>query len=153
MPRVRFTIKRMMVWVALTAFIINSGFLTIRAGRYHALAREHHTDAMISQGTTQWAFEELRVRDNRIAEQLRQAADADKRASAAGEDVVTARAWSDHASRLRALAEREERMKRPTKEEFTRGEALRVYHKRLEAKYRYAEAHPWLSTEPDPPPP
>jgi hypothetical protein len=153
LPRVRFTVRRMMVAVAAAAFLMYAALLANRSARSLEIARGHRADAASYAKQGQRCVEEVQERESRIAEQLREALEAEQRAAAAGGDAVNARAESDHASRLRALATHEEDALRLKKDEAAHYSTLRAYYKRLEAKHAYAAAHPWLSSDPDPPRP
>jgi di/tripeptidase len=128
LPRVRFTVRRMMIAVAVVAVLIACSFQAVRLHRnyqHYSWRVEFHTT--MEQG------------DLTLASSLNNLADV----------------LSSGASRLAGRGFGEE-MGQRAKKHFREAERRRVsakYHAQMKAKYEAAARRPWLDVEPDPPPP
>jgi hypothetical protein len=130
MPRIRFTMRRLMVAVVLIALAL-AGW--IEAGRYRERLRRRSFD--YSQTATKHMLKEFTHR--RRAEQKdgqgQSYLDMARLApGSATESMQVAKDYHTEADRLRRLADQE---------------------KELTNKYRLASKRPWLPVEPDPPEP
>jgi hypothetical protein len=123
MPRVRFTIRGMMVLVAITAFLLGGDVIRRRRDQYQRLAQAHATSARSANlvrkvsGLTASRFEEA----------------AQKASGRSSYDL------GDQAIRARSMAGYWSRME--------------IYHQQLRRKYDEAVSRPWRPVSADPPPP
>jgi hypothetical protein len=131
MPRVRFTVRRLIVAIAVIAILLAVGpqiRRTIHLSRLSAgFARRA---AMHDEYESIWREDERKWRERE--EDDRQLADQSDLRSVAD-------FWREQAERSAVRAEKRK--------------ALADYHARMKAKYNAAARRPWLDVEPDPPPP
>jgi hypothetical protein len=153
LPRVRLTVRTMMATVAVAAVLayLYLGLLAKRSAHYSSLAEKYRSDLLLFAAGESRLLEAVKKSEGAIADMTRHAADAEKRASEPGQDLRSAKYYSTLALDYRDLAALESQMLRHTRKEAAHRAALRVYHQQLEAKYRYAAAHPWQPAAADPP--
>ncbi len=167
-PRLRFTVRRMMIVVAVLALILGGSLESIRLRRYrdeclkragtHArweqsyLARERLSLAM-EQSARETAdlvepflvrkLEERSARlKNRLSERMLE-----------GMDRRTRTHILESERRQAELAEQPKKQAAEKHAEAVRFAEFAAYHTALKRKYLRAAARPWRSVEPDPPPP
>jgi hypothetical protein len=126
LPRVRFTMRRLMVAVILIALAL-AGWIEL--GRYRFLLRMRSVDYSITSG--KHSLKEATQR-RRAKEKDTQGESYLDMARLSLESVQVAKDYQKEAARLRRLADQE---------------------KELANKYRLASQSPWLPVEPDPPEP
>jgi tetratricopeptide (TPR) repeat protein len=151
LPRVRFTVRRMMALVAVTALVLGVSLEAVRMRRARSnflkLASENGQSEVLDriQEQNHLAWAQTRESSLELSRAMRGPVipfvyphDADSQELNDGwEEVVRQR--SDEAKKMRAKA----KVHHDTAE----------YHAALKQKYLAAAARPWLSVEPDPPPP
>jgi Tfp pilus assembly protein PilX len=131
MPRVRFTVRRMMIAVAVVAVLIGVGLQIRRAIRFSRLSANYLELAAMDA-----EYESIlrkRERNHReLAEIERESADKFQQSSIVELWRRLAQEDTDRADKFKLLAE---------------------YHASMKAKYQAAARRPWLHIEPDPPRP
>jgi hypothetical protein len=131
LPRVRFTVRRLMIAVAIVALILGAELTRRRSVQFRLLARSYAAAAefdglILGGGTTTFGLHDGQIRENRGGSSIRILAD-----EGTIEFTIDA-ALAYDADRLRRRAE---------------------YHGLLRRKYDRAARHPWLPVEPVPPEP
>jgi hypothetical protein len=131
LPRVRFTVRRMMIAVAVVAVLIGVGLHVERAIRFSRLSTNYvEFAAMYAEYESILRKRERNHRE--LAERERESADKFQRSSSVELWRRLAQEDTDRADKFKSLAE---------------------YHSRMKAKYQAAARRPWLDVEPDPPRP
>jgi hypothetical protein len=145
LPRVRFTVRRMMVVVAVVAMLLFSGIMLRRRSELLEKAEECQTQYE-NHWSTWREFSDAADWNRDRLNRLMRGKFSDHR------DLDPERYLGSDLS----LPELIDKMRRRCEgyEEYAAGEAKSVSHfARLRAKYRKAAARPWSPVEPDPPEP
>jgi hypothetical protein len=165
LPRVRFTVRGLMIAVAGVALLFYGNRFTARSARYRGLIRYARGKAEPYAWGVKNHSRLLSDLEKRLAACEREAVDAEnlaedysKRAeSSDGEartDWLRMASNSREASRLAWLSARTWREQlRYQVANASKTIAMLNYYKIMEAKLRYEASHPWLSITPDPPNP
>ena len=150
MPRVRFTLRWMMIAVAIVAVILGGEMMRRRRATY----LERATEELVEERRYQEAAEDCEQAASEadsIADQRRHDAEV-YRQRAVSKQGNTAHAESD-----RRLAERQAINNQESAEDARAiGKIFRAradYHRNLRRKYANAGRRPWLGVSPDPPEP
>jgi hypothetical protein len=125
LPHLRFTVRRLMVAVAIIAILIGVGLQIRQTIRFSRLAARYAEDGLF------WRSQERNHRA--LGEKMRTASVDPEQGSGAAEF------WRPY---IEYQAERVEKIK-----------ALADFHARMKTKYEAAARRPWFSVEPDPPRP
>jgi hypothetical protein len=137
-PRVRFTVCRVMLVVAIVALLLTGGGMIARSRNFNRQAIAH-------AGEEERCRHVLEVRAGDIDEDLEEEKDCLKQAeSTINESYRTL--MMDLAARARERVEQDRQQLAALREQ-------REHHQRLEEKYEWAAAHPWEWVGPDPPEP
>jgi hypothetical protein len=133
LPRVRFTVRRMMVAVAIASLSLGAAAGVLRLSRLQTAYRER---AALHAGE----MSNLSAQDTRIYR---------ARERLAAEGVPDPGGYLGLGTRLPAPRERIEELNDRRNGVLFRWE----WHKKMRAKYERAAERPWLALEPDPPEP
>jgi hypothetical protein len=130
LPRVRFTVRRLMIAVAVVAVLIGAGLQIRRAIRLCRLSAEYAQQAAkYAEFETTWRQSERHHRERE--QELRKLVD-DTRQGVGGPEFwrQQAKGESDEAEKLKSLAE---------------------FHANMKSKHQAAARRPWIEVEPCPP--
>jgi hypothetical protein len=130
LPRVRLTVRRMMIAVAVVAILCGVGLQIRRAIRLSRLSAEYTRQAVnFAEFESTWRQSERHHRERE--QELRKLVD-DPRQGVGGPEFWRrmAKGETDEAEKLKSLAE---------------------FHASMKSKYQAAARRPWIAVEPDPP--
>ena len=140
LPRFQFTVRRMMIVVAIAAVALGANDLRWRRDRYDALRSTHEWRARGSS-TSAEGHSSTAAANEREVERLRAAIRAGHYPlRPAAEAVAQITSNIEGAASIERAAERQFR-------------ARARFHELLRKKYEHAARYPWLAVEPDPPEP
>ena len=135
-PRVRFTIRRILLVVAIVALLLTGGEMRARSRNFNRQAVAHAAEEEQCRHV-------LEVRAGDIDDDLQEEKDCLKQAeSTVGGACHTL--WVDLAARARERVEQDRQQLAALREQ-------RDHHRTLKEKYEWAAAHPWERVGPDPP--
>ena len=146
-PRVRFTVGRMMIAVAIVALILGAVVLVERRrDRFRRLAHQYSLEDQATMGPIITRADALR--DPLLATKMRDARDRFRRGSV---PLITKDDIS-HDPSMAIIKKYVDAMDLDRRDIYYRGRCS-YYYLLLKEKYQYAQRYPWLPVAPDPPPP
>jgi hypothetical protein len=157
LPRVRFTVRTIMVAIALMALALGgvlwSGRLQRQAAYYAFVAKAYEVEAKNHSSMIRFYREEAKKLKRPDIRRPGGYEDFTLFSNDWGGRLTTTRQheWDPHASRPSDPDPAREEVKLLAQAERERARA--AYFAALGTKYRRAASHPWLPAEPDPPPP
>jgi hypothetical protein len=141
LPRIRFTVRRIMLIVAITAVALGANDLRLRYQRYRALSSVHEWTGR-SCSTMAERHAATAAGNEREAERLRAAIRSDRESK----HPQVVQGILQIAANTAAQAE----VERAAERKFR---ARAQFHEALRVKYERAARRPWILVEPDPPEP
>jgi hypothetical protein len=137
-PRMRFTVRRIMLVVAIVALLLTGGEMRARSRNFNRQAVAHAAEEEQCRRV-------LRARAGDADDDLQEEKDSLKRARSTVDGAFHT-LWVDLAARARERVEQDRQQLAALREQ-------RDHHRRLKEKYEWAAAHPWERVGPDPPEP
>ena len=156
LPRMRFTVRGLMIAIAVMAIALGVGIEVMRLKRFRdqflAKAKEHEAWAAMYSN---WEEHEHRMAaiEQEFAARWSKHLDRQKRLVDKSRSPEIEDRVDESTKRLRTFAEARERDALEARSRLVKFANYAAYHAALKQKYLRASERPWRSVEPDPPPP